>query len=260
MDARTVSVAVAVLALSGPAVARGQTATLIGAVMRDTSGHELGAAEIVLPDLKRGTQANYLGAFKFDKLPAGRHAIVIRHIGFSVLYDTIDVRDGARIEREFVMTETPRTLDSVQVRAPAKKYISPGLQAFEERRKEGFGHFVTEDVLRKNDHSTMLNVVLGYIPGLAKNPKTGYVGSMRKCGDGPVILGCGRTTMYCPPTLYIDGVLSYDAPNGTVQPDFSRMSVMEYAAVEYYSTSTTPAQYNRSSAGCGTLLLWTRER
>jgi hypothetical protein len=252
------------LALLGQ-TAHTQTATLIGAVVRDSLGHEVGGAQAFLPDLNRNTTANYLGAFKFDKLPAGRHLIVVRHIGFATLYDTIVVADGARLERDFILTQTAVALDSVRVTAASpRKYLSPGLQEFEERRLAGFGHFITEDVLRKNESSTLTNVIVSHMPGLKAMPGGRYVASTRKCGNGPAILGCGQYTALCPPTMYLNGALYYDPANDPTMrfvPDIARMQVNEYAAVEFYSgAATTPAKYNKTGADCGTLLLWTRER
>src|ERR1043166_2290111 len=134
MGRRVWSLVAAVLCVSATHVLA-QTAILVGAVMRDSAGHELGGAEVMLPDLKRATVANFLGAFKFDKLPAGRHAIAIRHAGFAFYVDTVVVAEGAHIEREFVLMESARTLDSVRVTAAGvapKLYVSPGLQEFEE--------------------------------------------------------------------------------------------------------------------------------
>ena len=43
--------------------------------------------------------------------------------------------------------------------------------------------------------------------------------------------------------------------------DLSQFQVSDLAAVEYYpDNATMPAQFSRTSAGCGALMLWTRER
>src|SRR5262249_31942370 len=141
--------AVLILALSGQATA--QTGMLTGTVLRDSAGHQLAAAEVLLPDLNRRVTANWSGEFRIGQLPAGRHAILIRHVGFAPLADTIDVADGAKVDREFILVEQPVPLAQVNVKAPQKKYISPALQGFEERRKQGFGYFIDEETMRRND-------------------------------------------------------------------------------------------------------------
>jgi carboxypeptidase-like protein len=246
-----------------------QTAVLVGTVMRDSLGHALTGAEVRLPSLGRGATVNYLGEFKFDRLPAGRHEIVIRRIGFVPLVDTIAVGDGAQIEREFVLTEQPTPLDSVRVTAPERKYISPGLREFEERRKVGIGYFIAEDEMRKNDDRNLLNVITGRIPGLRtyrpdpRNPGAYYISSGRKCGDGPALLSC-RGNSACPVMLYLNGIVVFNPATEKdpfMVPDFSKYATNEYAAVEYYAGGgSMPAKYNMTGSGCGALLLWTRER
>ena len=258
-----------VLFVVAHSAAPAQTARIVGTVMRDSSGHALGAAEVALPDLKRSTSTNYLGEFRISGLPAGRHAILIRHVGFAALVDTITVADGARLDLEFTLREAPVQLDSMRITAPEKRYLSPGLQQFEERRKEGLGRFISEEQLRKNDDRSLLDVLSSFLPGTRRyrpdprNPGAYYISSSRKCGDGPVILGCRGGTQ-CPITLYVDGVIVLDAAaekDGRFYPDLTKYPTNQYAGVEYYpGGATVPAKYNMSGSGCGVLLLWTRER
>lgn len=250
--------------IAGSSRLAAQSAVLSGIVVHDSAGHEIPGAELTMPDLKRSTIANSLGEFRFARLPAGRHALVIRHLGFAALYDTLDIGDGAHIEREFMLSEQATELDSVRINAPARKYISPALSEFEERRKAGFGHFITEEELRKNDDHPLINVLVGRIPGIKVfpvNKRLGieYISTGRKCAAGPAFNCKGPSE--CPVTLYVDGVLVYTAGGPIEPPDMRSYDTRHYAAVEYYAGgATTPARYNATSSGCGVLLLWPRER
>jgi hypothetical protein len=262
----------ATLALMFTLSARGmaQTAMLSGTVLRDSAGHQLAAAEILLPALNRRVMANWAGEFKIGQLPAGRHAILIRHVGFAPLTDTVDIADGARIDREFILVEQPVPLEQVNVKAPETKYISPGLREFEERRKAGFGSFIDEETMRKNNERRLIDVLAGYLPGIkvfssgANGSIRGeYVSSGRKCGSGPALLSCRSGTEKCPITLYLDGVLIFDSAHDDAgqMPDLSRYNTRDYTAVEYYAGGASmPVKYNATSSGCGVMLLWTRER
>ena len=88
-----------------------------------------------------------------------------------------------------------------------------------------------------------------------------YLASSRKCGVAGASGSCkaGNT---CWVSLYIDGIRVYDATMGAInRPDFNRIAVREYAAVEFYpSDASLPMQYSNRGSDCGTLLLWTRER
>jgi hypothetical protein len=85
---RSAPVAVVASVLTSTSAALGQTASLFGTVVRDSLGHEVAGAEVMLPDLRRAVKANYRGEFKIGRLPAGRHALMIRQVGFAMRYDT----------------------------------------------------------------------------------------------------------------------------------------------------------------------------
>src|SRR5262249_28872653 len=52
----------------------------------------------------------------------------------------------------------------VNVKAPETEYISPGLRDFEERRKAGFGSFIDEETMRKNNERRLIDVLAGNLP------------------------------------------------------------------------------------------------
>jgi hypothetical protein len=243
---------------------------ITGTVLRDSAGHQLEGAEVLLPDLKRRVVANWAGEFRIGQLPAGRHAILVRHVGFAPLVDTVDVADGVKVDREFILVEQPVPLEQVNVKAPERKYISPALRDFEERRKQGFGHFIDEETMRKNNERRLIDVLAGYLPGIkvfssgSRGSIRGeYISSGRKCGAGPVFITCKSGTEKCPVAMYLDGVLVFDMSHddASQMPDLSRYNTRDYAAVEFYAGgASTPVKYNATSSGCGVLLLWTRER
>jgi hypothetical protein len=269
---RWLDFALGVLALAAmPTLSRAQVSTLIGTVRRDSVGSELAGADVKLSGLVPHVLTDARGVFRVNGLPAGRYAITIRHLGFRTWHDTIDIDAGKRIERDFVMIAQPPELDSVRVVAQGKKWLSPNLQAFEERRLSGQGgHFITDSLLRRNDDRRMGGFIAAYMPGIALVNKSGneYLASTRKCGSGGQLLTCG-SGFTCWVTVYLDGVRIYDATMETygrgagasIRPDFGRMTARDYAAVEFYAGGATiPAQYNATGSDCGVLLLWTRER
>src|SRR5437762_3566140 len=86
-----------------PVGGHAQTATLLGLVMRDSAGHELGGADVKISGLAQHVLTNQRGAFRIDALPAGRYVLTIRHLGFKPSTDTIEVAAGQRLERQFVL-------------------------------------------------------------------------------------------------------------------------------------------------------------
>jgi hypothetical protein len=52
-----------------------------------------------------------------------------------------------------------QTLPTVGTRDSATPDIAPGLRAFEERRRSGFGHFIAEAELRKQDNRKATSII-----------------------------------------------------------------------------------------------------
>ena len=245
-----------------------QSAVLTGTVVRDSSGAPIADAEVSIPSLNRSTRTNYRGEFRLNALPAGALAVVVRLPGFAPLTDSITFADGARIDREFSLRAQPVTLDTVRTSTPERKYISPNLRDFEERRTSGRGgYFIDDSTLRKEQNRPMLNILMGRIPGLTRvrvPPNRVFVGTARKCAAGPELLNCKGSNSACPVTLYVDGVRVFDAANSPLPsdvPDLGLFRPEEYAGIEYYpGGASLPAKYGAASSGCGVLLLWSRER
>jgi hypothetical protein len=258
-----------VLAVAATSRAVAQTATVSGVVTRDSSGARVDGAEVAIVSLRRGATTNQAGEFRIAGLAAGRYEISIRRLGFLQLMDTVDLADGASIERTYVLHPSVAKLDSMRVVGRGeRKYISPGLNAFEERRKAGFGYFVEDSVIRKNE-DRQLSSILRRMPALNIMPYLGsaFVGSTRAMGSGrsaKAIPGDARSPSGCWSTVFLDGVVVYTILQGqrsAPAPDFNSFDPKDLAGIEYYpGNASLPAQYNATEYGCGTLLLWTRER
>jgi hypothetical protein len=259
-------VATGVLGKSARAQAATATGSFIGSVARDSAGHGIPQAEVRLPQLRRLTTTNYLGEFRLSGLPAGRYAVVVRTIGFAPYEDSIVVTAGAMVERDYVMSVALRTLDTVRTTTAAKRFLSPALNAVEERRATHTGgSFIMDSVLRASENQKLPDV-LGRMPGIVKVPvgANTFLASGRATGDGgPVFLSKSGANAWCFVTVYENGIKTFQGPSttGNAPPDFNRMNVSDYSAVEYYpGGASLPPQFNATGSSCGTLLLWTRER
>ena len=248
------------------ALAQAQLATFAGAVVRDTLSHGISGALVLIPALDRSETTDAAGEFKFAGVPSGRYSVLVRHLGFVAMVDTVQLTTGQSTEREYVMDATPALLDSVHVTADrAPETMSPRMSQFEEHRKLGFGHFVTEDELRKNDSRKLNDVLTARIPSLSTyrpyprtQPAVEWLSSGRGACAGPV-LRCPPNAP-CPVTLYVNGVLYFGAGASGDVPDVTRFQTNDVEAVEYYAGgATVPQQYNATGSGCGLLLLWLRE-
>jgi hypothetical protein len=154
-------------------------------------------------------------------------------------------------------------LDTVTV-AESRTPVSPALRGFEERRKlSSGGRFVDETELRKHDARTLGTVIVMRIPGLrvVSTPRGVFLASLRSNSAPSGRAFDPGAPGTCWVTVYRDGALLYDGTMvGVAPPDFGRLQAQDYAAVEFYQVAATPPEFRGTSTGCGTLLLWSRER
>jgi len=248
-----------VVALAGPA--RAQSAVVSGTVFRDSANHPVGGAIVSMPALNRSTRTNYLGEFRIDQLPPGRHALSIKFVGFAPFVDSVTAVNGQTLEREFVLSETPVVLDSQRV-VEKRELNEPHLAEFEERRKLGVGHFIDTPELRKISPGRPLMSYLAvalpgvrtYRPDAQHRPLEWYISG----GHGPKMFVGGMAI--CPLAIYMDGAPFY-VPDFTMgpPPDISQLAPEDFSAIEYYATgATAPPRYNLAGGQCGVLLLWHR--
>ena len=273
-SARASALALAAVAtLAAAASASAQNGSLAGTVARDSSGHMIGGAEIRLPQLNRAVTSNYLGEFGISALPPGRYAVTLRAVGFTPVTDTIEIKANAVTEREFILAAVVAVLDTVRTTTAGQRRLPPGLAGMEERRRAGQGgYFVTEDVLRDNDSRQMAGLLSGRIPGVTQVfiGSAVYLASGRTVGDGGPVFRKkpAGSPNQCFVTVYMDGIRIWNGPwdgpsdrSHAPPPDFGHMGVNEYGGIEYYpGGASLPMQFNATGTGCGTLLLWTRDR
>jgi hypothetical protein len=242
-----------------------------------------GAQQVVDPDAA--------GRFRVCGVARGRPIKLSVRRSVATLADTvIFVRDSVIRSVDWrvlplppmnvAQSATTTTLPAVRSTAKRRTYISPSLNAFEERRASGMGYFISEEELRQHDNRQLSNILAAYLPGLTLNGVSGgreTLISGRKWSSGPVFGKDGRGgtgAADCFVTVYTDGIRTFDytmvghmpGPDSLIMqyaniPDFRRLDVSDYAGVEFYpGASTLPPWVSPTNSDCGVLLLWTREK
>jgi hypothetical protein len=151
----------------------------------------------------------------------------------------------------------------VVVKDSVTPVLTPWRREFEEHRKEGFGHFIDEDVLRKNESTSMANLMISRMPGLQSVSTaagaTLLVSSRTPC-KGLALSVCRVPNCFV--TIYLDGVRVFDSSMSlTTAIDLGRLSPSDFAAAEFYpGGAILPPGLSPSGSKCGTLLLHTRDR
>jgi len=251
------------------------TGSISGVVSTDSAGsHGLSEVDVAIPALNLVARTNWLGEYRFSRVPAGMYALEARHLGYKPVGDSVRVAAG-EVRLDFVLDQKAVTLESVVSTATNKNYISPSLRAFEERMNthQG-GSFVADSTLRKSEDRKLPEVLQSRAPGMtflrAPAGSATYAYSARstaaQCG---VFQACkGRFNQQVPRlcyvSVYLDGIKLGPDPQHVdaddPPPDLNSLSVSDLAGVEFYAgAASVPMQYHNDNP-CGTLLLWTREK
>jgi hypothetical protein len=240
--------------------------TLIGTVSTDSAGkHPLVGVEVMMPSAHKSARTDSSGTYRIDGLAIGHYTVLVRALGYQPSVDSIaiDVADGTL--HNVVLSALAQPLDTVRSKSRKVEYISPALRAFEERRRAGFGHFLSDSVLRQFENQS-LSQLTRRLPGtmLIRSRNQTYLASTRKSiftADGSLSAARGSgPPSRCFATVYFDGILIYDQKTSkTAPPNLDDYVVSELAGIEYYGGEAAPPPQFRQS-GCGLLLLWTRER
>jgi hypothetical protein len=180
------------------------------------------------------------GTVSLAFLPEGETMIRIRKVGYTAKTMLVVISPIDTLPYTILLERSAQVLPTVVTKdSSVRKWRSPGLQAFEERRRAGFGQFLTDSILRRYD-SGPLTSAIRRLSGVAVNCR------------GSVCMAISQRAL-CAVKIYQDGIAISDR-------NLEQMQTFNYSGVEYYNTASIPPQYNQTGNACGVLLLWTRER
>ena len=238
-------------------------------VYDENSGQPIPSVEISEAATGTSVMTSATGAANLGFIVPKGGEIRLRKIGFEEQTMTISMTPADTLPITVVMKRVAE-LPAVVTKDAAPRYISPTLKSFEERRKNhASGYFIDEATLRKEDNRALGNVLTAHAPGAI----------VKQVSSATFLLKSPRCSNGGMPDVYIDGVslahledLRWPMPkskNRVSAPpdprefpiDLNQFAVSDLAGVEFYpDNATMPVQFSRTSAGCGALFLWTRER
>lgn len=261
MSARTLwNTAVAVLmatAVAPPSPLLAQTATIRGTVRSTESGRPVAGASVSVPTVARQTRTDSLGRFVLSALRNGEQELVVQAVGFAPARAVVTLTAGDPLEVEVDLDPLPQELQRVVTVAPRDAPRNIAYAEFEQRRAMGLGRFITREELVREEGRSLDALLRARVPGL----RIWDVGSARIAGSarGNISLSpranAGQARCYV--QVIVDNVIRYQT-GGTLPPfDLRSLDPAMIAGIEFYTPSSTPAEFNRgSTAACGTLLIW----
>lgn len=246
--------------------------TLRGVVL-GAEGRPVREAIITVFGTARTTRTNAKGAFRLDQIPAGTRTVEVRAIGLLPLTLSMDFATSATRDTTISVSRQAQDMGTVAVRERASSTAAVDNGGFDARKTQGLGKFITQTDIVKNG-ATNLSDILAKVPGIIMDRGTsGYPLPLMK---GVVSVDNTARTQgaYCIPTFFLDGVHVY--VDGALKPkagievqpqhpfsdlaDAARPDVIKGIEV-YANPGTIPLAFdNMSSTGCGSIVIWTRER
>lgn len=227
--------------------AAGASGVLMGAVV-DSAGNAVIGAEVTLPDLGLSRPSDGRGAFRIGEIPAGKHKVVVRKLGFGPMNAELEFATFETLQRRVVLNRVT-TLDEVRVTATMYDRL---MTEFDANRKVGLGTFFSPEFLRANETRKLSDLLIG-ANGVKIQPSgmnKAIAVSSRRCLDysSPLCIPC-------PMAVYLDGVL-FDRWE---TQDINQFSLTGLEAVEVYAgRAQAPAKYAGLREHCGVIVIHTR--
>ena len=264
--------ALAALTLSGdPLRAQG---TIRGQVVSGAPRTLLHGATVSVARGGPAATTDSLGQFVVAGVAMGERLLIAMAPGFRAETLVVDLDVDVLELSPITLQRVPQSLAGVTVTGEATTMASR-ISGFEERRRFGNGAFIDRAMLERFANRQTSDVLAALAPGVSirrgrgmkawassgRTPSTsggtfGLAGGFQL--DKSDIAAGARPACYM--DVYLNGALIYNSKGGGIPlHDVNSIPPEQVESIEAYAgASQVPAQFNRTSGGCGVLVIWTR--
>lgn len=219
-------------------------ALLVVTVHDAVTGAPLAGAQVTAGRRGAGGLTDAQGSVQLRDLAPGRTRVHASYVGYAADSMVVVLVRGEEHTVAFTLLLAPVALPAVDARAsPSTRRLAH--TGFYERKAVGIGQFVTRQQIEER-RPRVLSDVLRTIPGLRFTPGN-FIdshASMQRASPG-----LGRR---CPIQYYIDGVPAHGY-------NIDDMPARDVEGIEIYrGASEVPPEFNRRTAMCGVIVIWTR--
>jgi len=231
--------------------------SIAGRVLADSTRVPIAAAEVIIAGATRQAVSDSAGRFVLRDLRSGNLVVITRALGFRPDTSRVELFDDESVSREVFLKRSITTLGEVRIRDSAPAFVPAKLREFTERRRASVGgHFLDSTVIAKWE-SRKTGDLLSTVSGVdvQRDRSAAFLIGSRAAPS----LRAGASSIRpvpCFMDIYVDG-----APVALANTafDVNSLGLNHIAAIEVYSgPANTPPQYNRTSRGCGVVLIWTK--
>jgi hypothetical protein len=230
-----------IAALLAPTALAQRHSGVITGTVKDESGSRVPNVEVTVVKMGTTVHTDSVGRFTFPSIAPGMFDVTLRRLPYSPMTLSLEVTEGDTTDVDITIATAADKLPTVVVKGQEERKRQ--LDAFEERRKLGLGHFVTRAQIAARGPLVLSEMLRG-IPG-AQLVQTNVTGRMT--------LRFARRND-CPPTYFVDG---HYMPNFNIDD----MPPHDVEGIELYEGfSGLPAEFAKQTGvqACGVVVIWTR--
>lgn len=246
------SLAAGALLWVAPTVGAAQTTgTITGTVTDATSGRPLAQAQVHIPSLRRGAQANGEGRYLLVNVPAGEYELRVELIGYASASTRITVTAGETLTQSFQLSTSAISLDELVVTATGQQRTREVANAV--------GNLDVRQQLEKAPEASLMTLLQSKVPGVTIRQSSGSVAAASSIKiRGNTSLGLDNT-----PLIYIDGARvdnSNAIDGGAGGQDFTRLNDLDpdnIASIEVVKGPAAATLYG-TEASAGVIRITTK--
>ncbi|MFM9012485.1 MAG: carboxypeptidase regulatory-like domain-containing protein [Gemmatimonadota bacterium] len=242
-------------ALAAPLGAQGAFATLKGVVTDAVTQQPVVGVRVVIAATGRFATTDSIGVFELKEIPSGVIRFFFTAPGYPRTSVVLALAKGEtmaqRFELESIAAEAAAAGTGVVDSAAGRVQRLPATEVtgepsrgvryedFERRLKTGRGQYVTREVIEERAYNNLSDAVRG-LRGVAI-----------ECGSRGCLVRMARALPGCYPQYIVDG-----RPDNFFGPN---VAVRDIEGIEVYSgASDVPGEFAGTDAGCGVVVIWTR--
>lgn len=218
--------------------------TTLTVEVRDVGERPLAGARVEL--VGRGARAvtDATGRARLEGVGGGSTTIAVQLLGYSTARATMILPRTGAAAASFALEPDPVRLAAVDVVAPAPHLPLAGT-GFYTRRKAGIGTFLTRADIESARPRSLSDFIRRRVSGVELTP--GIAGTAHASMRGNV-------SRDCPIQFYLDGAQTLSLEVDDVKPyDVEGLEI-------YRGAASVPAVFNKGTAACGTIVVWTKGR
>ena len=227
---------------AGPGVLLG-TARLTGRVV-NKAGAPLVGARVQVEGTTRATATRPGGDFTLDSLPPGTQSVAVRLLGYSPVEVAVDLSSKETRNVAITLEDFVPVLQTVRVSAQRERALDD--VGFSRRKRTGLGYYLDSEDL-KNRNAQFFSDIMRTAPGVR----------VASDGSGRQMIQNSRDPMGGCVIIYVDGTMWQQMEPGDID-DFVKPH--EVGAIEVYSATSTPAEYQSRGGNCATIVAWTHRK